>query len=310
MADAEEIEPTSSSSDTKPPKPTLLTLAAEVQLQIFSYLPAITSTCLGLTCKHFYVTHRNIHGTVAADEGGEWITFRERELELKLHFFLRNWMWEGARLVWGGKYGLRFISEERMEAEEQVIVKDYASFKEANEAWVIADNEEKAIVSKREAISSQLRATRGIPAEPIELEQANKQSKRKTFLRRLWDRLRGKGKEGPAELETCIDNMNRVTQVNATKIKVLEQAQTDLTKEIAKAVAREREMLNRFDIQGRKMRKLERAWQRMRLEGCYLQEIGQWHTERATEEEWEAANWDRVQMSRGGNYQSGYWTFQ
>jgi len=195
-----------------------------------------------------------------------------------------------------------------MEAEEQVIVEDYARFKEANEAWVIAYNEEKAIASKREVISHELWAARSMPVEPIAPVQSIKPLKRKSFFRRLWDKFKGsKETKGAVDVEMFVTDMGQTLHTNAAKIKVLEQAQADLTNEIAKAVAREREMLDRFDIQGRKMQKLEKAWQRMRLEGCFLQEIGQWHTERATEDEWESANWDRVQMSH--SYRAGYWPF-
>jgi hypothetical protein len=43
--------------------PSLDTLASELQLQIFSYLDKIDSTCLGLTSPRAYTIYRAIHGT-------------------------------------------------------------------------------------------------------------------------------------------------------------------------------------------------------------------------------------------------------
>ncbi|KAB5511338.1 hypothetical protein GE09DRAFT_1165378 [Coniochaeta sp. 2T2.1] len=42
----------------------LIDLPGELHFAIFDLLDPIDSTCLGLTNKHFYATHRRIHGTV------------------------------------------------------------------------------------------------------------------------------------------------------------------------------------------------------------------------------------------------------
>lgn len=46
---------------------TLTTLLPELQLEIFDRLDPVSSTCLGLTSKHFYVIHRRKHQSVKLD---------------------------------------------------------------------------------------------------------------------------------------------------------------------------------------------------------------------------------------------------
>jgi len=91
----------------------------QLQLEIASKLDKITSTCFGLTCKPLYHAHISIHGTTNVHHteifkkttkvrhGPIIRVVRETEVPAELHLFLRAWMWDSARLVWGGDLGLK-----------------------------------------------------------------------------------------------------------------------------------------------------------------------------------------------------------
>jgi hypothetical protein len=46
----------------------LLALPPELHLEIFKHLDPVSSTCLGLTCKGFYLIHKQLHGVVGLRE--------------------------------------------------------------------------------------------------------------------------------------------------------------------------------------------------------------------------------------------------
>src|SRR4051794_29390183 len=106
---------------------TLLTLLPELQLEIFDHLSPISSTCLGLTCKYLYAIHRKFHGSVdlkVKDMYQDHWDF-SMEVEADLSIFLNSWMLYSGNigLVWGGRYGHKFVTEEtllRLEQEDEV----------------------------------------------------------------------------------------------------------------------------------------------------------------------------------------------
>jgi len=100
------------SSSSVSPLPTQVlgaTLPEELVLKIFAHLGPVSSTCLGLTCKQLYTIHRQIHGRVDL-YATETVKTDFREVKARLHYYIRPFMWR-AKLVWGGRYNLDFISQ-------------------------------------------------------------------------------------------------------------------------------------------------------------------------------------------------------
>jgi hypothetical protein len=101
-------------AETSSIKPTITSLAADVHSKLFETLDAVTSACLGLTCKSFYSTHRPLHWSVPLQDL-VWIpatTSRPSSLH-SLKGLISDWM---APLVIGrAMYTPRFATQERMD---------------------------------------------------------------------------------------------------------------------------------------------------------------------------------------------------
>jgi hypothetical protein len=92
-------------------------------LLFFDLLGPVSSACFGLSCKRLYKTYRKVHPRPISIYESEWSeeAGEYKRQKLKLHYYLRHWMWNGAKLLWGGKYGLKFINLERKTAGEKMI---------------------------------------------------------------------------------------------------------------------------------------------------------------------------------------------
>jgi len=60
-------------------KSSLLALAPELQIDLCEQLDKDTSTCLGLTCKAFYLIHRRIHGPTGEETEMAWDEDKTKE---------------------------------------------------------------------------------------------------------------------------------------------------------------------------------------------------------------------------------------
>lgn len=112
----------------------LSSLPPELQLEIFERLHAVSSACLGLTCKKFYAIHWNIHGKVQIFDM-EPLTpeLRTRKHEFsvpgdrifergyfRLHHILDPWMLR-AGYVRDRRYGYRFVKARRLEGMKRYL---------------------------------------------------------------------------------------------------------------------------------------------------------------------------------------------
>ena len=71
-ADIHILEPTTTEQtnavqETSRSPPNLVTIPTELLLQIFKFLDAVPSGCLGLTCKRLYFLHKQIYRKVSLD---------------------------------------------------------------------------------------------------------------------------------------------------------------------------------------------------------------------------------------------------
>jgi hypothetical protein len=95
----------------------------EVYLLIFENLDAESSTCLGLSCKKFYETHRSIHGTVPLWTGCCLAPYYKTPPVSGLWRTLRDWFpahlhynWETGKYVTEKKF--KKMKKERREHRE------------------------------------------------------------------------------------------------------------------------------------------------------------------------------------------------
>ncbi len=96
---------TSKDASKAHPKPHLTTLPTELHLKIFKHLPAVPSTCLGLTCKAFYRIHWSVHGQVPLEED-------DVDLNTWLPFLLQYWM--APLVLWCNAYTAKFVTVEEL----------------------------------------------------------------------------------------------------------------------------------------------------------------------------------------------------
>jgi hypothetical protein len=120
---------------------TIEKLFPELHLHLFKFLGPVSSVCLGLTCKKFYGIHWQLNGATiiyASEFAKYWVDPSEKDTwwaSSELHMFLRTWMWNGAGLIWGGRYDLKFIVPARRNAEEREIKVLNDRGEEAKAAW-------------------------------------------------------------------------------------------------------------------------------------------------------------------------------
>lgn len=89
----------------------------ELEQLIHKNLTLIDSVCLGLTSRKWYLIHKRRFGTKISLIHEEcYDDDYMPDTMVELNFYLRVWMWNSARLYWGGEFKIdKFITEKRCE---------------------------------------------------------------------------------------------------------------------------------------------------------------------------------------------------